>query len=142
MTRRGRAALSSSRKVIERIVEAAHPVSCLETNLFSAQAGRKDQLRDGEKSTAAFEFLLDKIDWARLVVVFSKGQEERKKALCAVKSALGPLDSAPEPFGAFGGGEELYCGRGVCMLFVRPYIYWRHEHAREFGKRLREKFDV
>ena len=76
----------------------------------------------------------------------AKARRKRKKALCAVKSALGPLDSVPdpvpEPFGAFGGGEELYCGRGVYMLFVRPYIRWGHEHAREFGERLREKCDV
>ena len=139
---RGDGDLSKSRKVIERIVEAARPVSCLETNLFSAQAGRKDQLRDGEKSTAAFEFLLDKIDWARLIVVFSQGQEERKAVCRAMESAFWPLSSDPEPFGAFGGGEVLNWGNDIFVLFVRHYIYWSHADARAFGKWLGKEGDV
>ena len=133
---------SKSRKVIERIVEAARPVSCLETNLFSAQAGRKDQLRDGEKSTAAFEFLLDKIDWARLIVVFSQGQGERKAVCRAMESAFWPLRSDPEPFGAFGGGEVLNWGNDIFVLFVRHYTRWKYKHACEFGEWLRKEGDV
>lgn len=60
--------------MIERIVAAAAPINCLETNVFSTPSPSATDLRAGDRQTRIFEFLLDAI---RPRVLHVHGKEVR-----------------------------------------------------------------
>ena len=139
---RGLPPFTNSRKVIERIIRAVRPASCLEANLYAKESPRSGDLRSGEKSVAVLEFLLDKIDRARLVVVFGGNKQERETVCRIMSGGRGCRDSDRAFFGAFGGGEVCSFGGDVYALFVRHYIYWSHANADKFGEWLRGEVEV
>lgn len=53
--------VSSTRRRIEWIVDAASPVKILETNLFSVPTPKAADLRIEDKQTSAFEYLLSEV---------------------------------------------------------------------------------
>jgi hypothetical protein len=56
-----RNAISNTRRVIELILEEAHPIRCLETNIYSAPTEQAADLASAQRVTAPFDFLLEKI---------------------------------------------------------------------------------
>ena len=132
----GKSEHSPSRDVIGRIVDAARPASCLETNLFSIQALCEDGLQGRKKDTAVFEFLLQEIR-PRVVAVFSEDRKLRKEA----RRILGVGCAESRNLEEFG-GKVFPCGNGVTVVFVRHYTRWSHANARKFGEWLRKEGDV
>ena len=127
---------SRSRKVIERIVDAARPAPCMETNLYSIPALCKDGPQGRKKDTAVFEFLLREIR-PRVVAVFSEDRKLRKEA----RRILGVGCAESRNLEEFG-GQVFPCGNGVTVVFVRHYTRWSHANARKFGEWLRKEGDV
>jgi hypothetical protein len=56
-----RKTLSPTRNLIERVIEAAHPVRCLETNIYAAPSKSAGDLAEHRRITAPFDFLLETI---------------------------------------------------------------------------------
>ena len=50
--------VSPTRRIIERVVKAADPVRCLETNLYAVPTASISELAESDRSTAPIEFLL------------------------------------------------------------------------------------
>jgi hypothetical protein len=59
--RNGKRRRSPTRRVLEQIVEAALPVRCLETNIYSKASRRAADLGAGHRVTRVFSFLLSAV---------------------------------------------------------------------------------
>lgn len=57
-----RNAVSSTRRVIEWVIEAARPAQCLETNIYSTPTEQAVDLALKQRATAPFDFLVRKIN--------------------------------------------------------------------------------
>jgi hypothetical protein len=66
-----RTKVSNTRRVIEWIVEAASPIRCLETNIYSAATARAIDLTGGQRTTDPFSFLVKAIR-PKIVVAHGK----------------------------------------------------------------------
>lgn len=70
--RKRRNAVSNSRRVIEWLIPALSPAKCLETNIYSAATEELRDLEQERRITAPFDFLIDTIKPA-VVIVHGKG---------------------------------------------------------------------
>lgn len=63
--------ISSTRRVLEWILEEAAPVKCLETNIYAKPSERLTDLQSDHRLTAPFDFLLGEIS-PRVIVAHGK----------------------------------------------------------------------
>jgi len=78
--KRKRAAISPTRQRIDWICEAAAPVKCLETNVYSRAASRLKDLEPNDRRTELFDFLLKQIR-PKVVLVHSEDAEQHVRGL-------------------------------------------------------------
>lgn len=72
---KGHRSVSNTRRRIECIVEAAKPASIFETNLFCVATPRACDLRNGDKQTRGFEYMLEEIS-PKLILLHGKTVKE------------------------------------------------------------------
>ena len=75
---RRRNAVSNTRRVMEWIMESAPPISCLETNLYSAPTEKAHELSKDSRITAPFDFLLSAIAPS---VIVTHGQDAERHVM-------------------------------------------------------------
>ena len=113
---------SRTRNMLEYIVAAAAPMSCLETNVFSRPSPSATDLRTGDRQTRVFKFLLKAI---RPLVLHVHGQEARNylQAAYGVELEVERVTTVPTPLGQF---------------LVRPTHHlayqWSYERAKQMGE--------
>ena len=78
-SRTRRNAVSSTRRILDLVVEAAKPVRCLETNLFGVASSAAAELPVTSQSTGFFDFLLRTIQPELLVAHGSEAATYVKK---------------------------------------------------------------
>jgi len=120
---------SPTRNALERIVAAAAPVNCLETNIFSTPSPRAKDLREGDRQTRVFEFLLEAIRSFVMHVHGEKAREYLRKAY-GVQLTVGQIGTMRTAWGA------------VLVWPTNHLAYrnqWSNERPKEMGEWLASK---
>ena len=119
---------SNTRQRIDCIVKAAHPVKCLETNIYAVPSRKQSDLRRGEHSTDLFGFLLT---WIKPRVVFAHGN----RAVKHVQKVLEAAELKPPLY--------TWTSRQVGDLFLVVGSHlaygWSLDDATKLGGQLRAK---
>jgi hypothetical protein len=85
---KGENGASPTRRMIEKVVEAAAPVRCLETNVFSKPSPRAADLKRGDQQTRIFRFLLEAIQ-PRALLLHGQHAREHFQNLSGTRLTLG-----------------------------------------------------
>jgi hypothetical protein len=122
--------ISNTRRVIEWITAEAMPVKCLETNIYSKPTEQARDLREQERVTKPFDFLLRTI---HPQVIFLHGEEAVKHIQVILKAQFksGSLQSIKVEWGKVHVMAVPHLSRG-----------WSKKRAREIGQVLREVCQV
>ncbi len=122
--------VSNTRQRLAWIVEAAHPVDCLETNVYSEATETIGELGAEQRVTRIFEFLFTTIR-PQLLVLHGKDARECVEALSGYPLVEGELS------------KQTLLGCEVKLLAV-PHLSrgWSQKASRELGVRIREIVDV
>lgn len=117
--------ISNTRRVIEWIVDAARPVKCLETNIYSRPSEDAVSLRERDRVTKPFDFLLNRIQ-PKAILVHGNDATAYMEALMKTSLPLWDLQSVVATWGS------------VHILAV-PHLSrgWSEAKAREVGTELR-----
>jgi len=124
---RGKRGRSPTRSRIERIVRAALPVRCLETNVYAKPSASLAGLRRDDRQAHAFEFLLASV---RPRVLLVHGEEAR----AYLRAARGVDLVVGRPSWLSVGGDR------VRVLPTHHLAYqWSYERADEAGRWIAEE---
>ena len=120
-----RNAISNTRRVIEWITTEAKPMKCLETNIYAKPTPQARDLREQERATQSFDFLLRAI---RPQVMLLHGQDAVKHLETIFDVQLKPdrLQPIRVEWGEVGVMAVPHLSRG-----------WSKKRAREVGQLLR-----
>jgi hypothetical protein len=117
--------VSNTRKRLDWIVEEASPCRCLETNIYSVPTEELRDLRDSERATAVFDFLIDAIE-PSILVFHGKDAKEHAEAHFSVTLRDDTWT------------DNLVRGRMVRAIAVSHFSRgWSEAAARELGQRIR-----
>jgi len=83
-----RAAVSRTRRILELVIDAAAPVRCLETNLYSLPSKSARDLTEADRDCAVFDFLLARIK-PRLIVAHGKDAQAYLQAKAPATRVIG-----------------------------------------------------
>ena len=104
-----RNAISPTRRVIEWICEAAAPVKCLETNIFSTASTDMNSLREEDRDATLFRLLVEAV---KPSVIVAHGKDACLEA-------------------------ERFSGRAKILAVRHFSLGWSERKARELGAELR-----
>jgi hypothetical protein len=119
---------SNTRQRIERIVQAAWPVRCLETNICAIPSRKQRDLQRESRSTEVFDFLMRRIQ-PRVIFVHGTPAVEH------MRQPFGLGELKPPRYGWISRpvkGMTLFAGSHLA-------IGWSLESAAELGKELRAR---
>lgn len=85
---KGETGPSPTRRMIEKVVEAALPIRCLETNVFSKPSPSAAELKRGDRQTRIFGFLLRAIQ-PRAVLLHGQHARDHIAQVHSVKLSVG-----------------------------------------------------
>jgi hypothetical protein len=123
--------VSNTRRVIDCILEAAQPVQCLETNIFSAPSETAASLAEQQRATGPFDFLLRAI---RPRVVLAHGDDAIAHLGRLSRNSLGWGQEALTSIS----GNELWVVAESHFGRPRGGQGWSRERASRVGQRLKE----
>ena len=113
---------SPTRNMIERIVAAAAPIKCLETNVFSKPSPSATDLRQGDRQTRIFEFLL-KVIRPRVLHIHGKEVREYFEIAYGVQLAVERVTNIKMPSGT------------IPVKSTHHLAYqWSRERAKQMGQ--------
>ena len=95
---RGKKGYSPTRRILERVISAAAPVHCLETNIYAGATPALRDLSTKERETDSFDFLLRSV---RPVAVVAHGSDAARhvQTLFGVELPTERTVPAPSPWG-------------------------------------------
>lgn len=125
---RGLKSQSNTRQRIECIVQAAHPVKCLETNIYATPSRKQKDLRKESQLTKVFDFLLEYIQ-PRVVFVHGAPAVEH------MRRKLGLAELKPPEYT----WTSRRVGDMILVAGSHLAIGWSLEKATELGKELRAR---
>jgi hypothetical protein len=129
-----RNSLSNTRQRIEWIVEAAHPIKCLETNLYGKATEEAKALSKSEQDSSIFEFLIQEV---RPTVMLLHG-----KASCQYvkdRYAKELIDCHQIKPGMYNVTEVSINYRQTTVITAASLAYgWSQDNTRKLGEKLRE----
>jgi hypothetical protein len=125
-----RAEVSNTRRVIEWIVAEAKPVKCLETNLYAKATIQASDLKEQERITRPFDFLLKTI---RPVAILLHGKDAARHIETTFGTSLETNKMQP-----------VQVEWGTLQVIAVPHLSrgWSERRAREVGQVLREASQV
>lgn len=122
--------ISNTRRVIEWIIAEAMPEKCLETNIYSKPTEKARDLRERERATQPFDFLLRTIH-PRVILLHGQDAVKHIETIFETQIKLDSVQYVKTEWGSVGTIAAPHLSRG-----------WSEKRAREIGQILRSTSQI